>query len=83
MQFSQPFQCPDIDQSQVCCNDDQHNLMAANFKLIDASFGSLNGGCDLCAANLKSTRGIYTKRKMINYIIFTIMLFAKLFYFFF
>jgi hypothetical protein len=28
--------------------------MAANFKLIDASFGSLNGGCDLCAANLKS-----------------------------
>jgi hypothetical protein len=30
--------------------------MAANFLLIDASFGSLNGGCDLCAANLKSNK---------------------------
>ncbi|OMJ72846.1 hypothetical protein SteCoe_28615 [Stentor coeruleus] len=45
--------CPMFAGEDVCCNNDQNLQMLYKFSLLDSTFGSQVGGCDICAANLK------------------------------
>lgn len=45
--------CPMFEGQDVCCNSDQNYAMQYKFSLLDSTFGSQVGGCDICAANLK------------------------------
>lgn len=45
--------CPMFSDQEVCCNNDQNLAMLYKFSLLDSTFGSEVGGCDICAANLK------------------------------
>jgi hypothetical protein len=45
--------CPDFTGKEACCNPIQTKILSINFNSIDNVFGSLFGGCDICAINLK------------------------------
>jgi hypothetical protein len=45
--------CPEFIGQQVCCNVWQDTQEYVNFILLQGSFGHQNGGCDVCAANLR------------------------------
>ena len=47
----EPFPCPFMDRnSELCCNDDQIEILANNFKELDSVFGV---DCPICSLNLK------------------------------
>jgi hypothetical protein len=45
--------CPEYINKTSCCTNDQNKLLLANFNDLDRIFGSVYGGCDICAINLK------------------------------
>jgi len=45
--------CPEFANQNVCCNAYQLFIQDSALNLSDQSFGSQNGGCDICAANLR------------------------------
>jgi hypothetical protein len=47
-----PAMCPEYQDKPNCCNDFQNTMMYNQFSVLVSTFGSDNGGCDVCAANL-------------------------------
>lgn len=45
--------CKEYIGQDVCCNEANAVRTDDNFQQIDGAFGTLSGGCDICAINLK------------------------------
>lgn len=48
-----PNMCPEFEGNPVCCFNYDNYQLISQFMELDYTFGGNNGGCDVCAANMK------------------------------